>query len=147
MCIRDSLIGSLSSLGSAGKIMFIGSVFWHIGIIAMAFMEWFYPSIPLLILVGCAQSFSMVTMAMMILRYTSPEMRGRILGLRQLAVYGLPLGLLLSGYVAEDFGIFVALVLSGSAATQVLQTHSVTIEKAIGGVLLFLAVGLILRLW
>jgi hypothetical protein len=55
----------------------------------------------------------MVTMAMMILRYTSPEMRGRILGLRQLAVYGLPLGLLLSGYVAEDFGIFVALVLNG----------------------------------
>ena len=93
--------------------MFIGSVFWHIGIIAMAFMEWFYPSIPLLILVGSAQSFSMVTMAMMILRYTSPEMRGRIIGLRQLAVYGLPLGLLVSGYVAEDFGVFVALVMNG----------------------------------
>lgn len=106
-------IGSLPGLGSAGKIMFIGSVFWHIGIIAMAFMEWFYPSIPLLILVGSAQSFSMVTMAMMILRYTSPEMRGRIIGLRQLAVYGLPLGLLVSGYVAEDFGVFVALVMNG----------------------------------
>ena len=107
------LVGSLPSLGSAGKIMFIGSVFWHIGIIAMAFMEWFYPSIPLLIVVGCAQSFSMVTMAMMILRYTTPEMRGRILGLRQLAVYGLPVGLLLSGYVAEDFGVFVALLGNG----------------------------------
>ena len=79
----------------------------------MAFMEWFYPSIPLLIVVGCAQSFSMVTMAMMILRYTTPEMRGRILGLRQLAVYGLPVGLLLSGYVAEDFGVFMALLGNG----------------------------------
>ena len=52
-----------------------------------------------------------------------------------------------AGVIDALWYIFVALVLSGSAATQILQTHSVKIEKTIGGFLLFLAVGLILRTW
>ena len=39
--------------------------------------------------------------------------------------------------------VFVALVLSGTAVSEVLNKYSVAIEKAIGGLLLFLAVGLI----
>ena len=55
----------------------------------------------------------MVTMALMILKYTSREMRGRVLGLRQLAVYGLPLGLLLSGVMADKSGVSFALLVNG----------------------------------
>ncbi|MEC8891151.1 MAG: arabinose ABC transporter permease, partial [Chloroflexota bacterium] len=66
-----------------------------------------------LVLVGMSQSFAMVTMALMILKYTVPDMRGRVLGLRQLAVYGLPIGLLLSGYLAERNGVFSALIVNG----------------------------------
>ena len=84
-------IGSISGMGSAGRVMAVGSVLWHVGILVMAYMKWFYPALPVLVLVGMAQSFAMVTMAMMILKYTSTEMRGRVLGLRQLAVYGLSL--------------------------------------------------------
>ena len=50
---------------------------------------------------------------MMILKYTAIDMRGRVLGLRQLAVYGLPIGLLLSGYLAERNGVFSALIVNG----------------------------------
>ena len=106
-------IGSISGMGSAGRIMAVGSVLWHAGILVMAYMKWFYPALPVLVLVGMAQSFAMVTMAMMILKYTSIEMRGRVLGLRQLAVYGLPIGLLLSGYLAERNGVFSALIVNG----------------------------------
>jgi hypothetical protein len=56
----------------------------------------------------------MVTMAVMILQYTGYQMRGRVLGLRQLAVYGLPVGLLLSGFVADEIGVIWALVLNGT---------------------------------
>ena len=106
-------IGSISGMGSAGRVMAVGSVLWHVGILVMAYMKWFYPALPVLVLTGMSQAFAMVTMAMMILKYTATDMRGRVLGLRQLAVYGLPIGLLLSGYLAERNGVFSALIVNG----------------------------------
>jgi zinc transporter ZupT len=52
-------------------------------------------------------------MAMMLLKYTSAEMRGRVLGLRQLAVYGLPVGVLISGFIAENNDASLALIFNG----------------------------------
>ena len=76
-------------------------------------MQWFYISLPVLFFVGISQSFAMVTMAMMLLKYTSEEMRGRVLGLRQLAVYGLPVGVLISGFIAENADASLALIFNG----------------------------------
>ena len=67
-----------------------------------------------LALAGLAQSFTMVTMSMLLLSVTSPEIRGRVMGLRSLAVYGLPLGLLASGFLAEILGASLALVVNGA---------------------------------
>ncbi len=53
---------------------------------------------------GLVQSFCMVPMAVIILRLTAPAFRGRVMGVRMLAVYGLPLGLLLSGPLVEYAG-------------------------------------------
>jgi predicted MFS family arabinose efflux permease len=58
----------------------------------------------LLVLNGFAQSFCMVPMAVILLRTADPAYRGRVMGVRMLAVYGLPLGLLLSGPLIERFG-------------------------------------------
>lgn len=56
---------------------------------------------------GLVQSFCMVPMAVIILRVTAPAFRGRVMGVRMLAVYGLPLGLLLSGPLVEHAGFAV----------------------------------------
>jgi Na+/melibiose symporter-like transporter len=61
----------------------------------------------LLILIGVAQSFCMVPMAVILLRTADPAFRGRVMGVRMLAVYGLPLGLLLSGPLIEHVGFAV----------------------------------------
>ena len=107
------LIGYLSTMDRAGRAMVVGSIFWHIGILIMAYMQWFYVSLPVLFFVGISQSFAMVTMSMMLLKYTSAEMRGRVLGLRQLAVYGLPVGVLISGFIAENSDVSLALIFNG----------------------------------
>ncbi|MDC0035016.1 MFS transporter [Chloroflexi bacterium] len=107
------VIGYFSTMERAGKAMIIGSILWHIGILIMAYMQWFVISLPVLFFVGISQSFAMVTMAMMLLKYTSEEMRGRVLGLRQLAVYGLPIGVLISGFIAENTNVSVALTFNG----------------------------------
>ena len=93
--------------------MLIGSVAWHASIILVSQMRWFGPSVGMLLLIGVSQSFTMVTMSVVLLGATSPELRGRVMGLRSLAVYGLPIGLLVSGAVAERFGVPVAFLING----------------------------------
>jgi len=58
----------------------------------------------LLVVTGLVQSFCMVPMAVILLRTADPAFRGRVMGVRMLAVYGLPLGLLLSGPLIEHIG-------------------------------------------
>lgn len=98
-----------------GRTVMAASALWHVAIIVMAYMRWFTVSLPVLFFAGLAQGFAMITMTMMILTLTPAEMRGRVLGLRHLAVYGLPLGLFLSGFVAQRYGVSVALVVNGVA--------------------------------
>ena len=97
----------------ASRAMLIGAVLWHVGILIMAYTQWFYLSFPILVVIGVSQSFTMVTMAMLLIRYTSEEMLGRVMGLRQLAVYGLPVGLLISGFITETTNVALALVFNG----------------------------------
>ncbi len=43
---------------------------------------------------GFFQSFCMIPMAVLLLRVANPALRGRVMGVRMLAVYGMPIGLL-----------------------------------------------------
>ena len=110
-----ALLGSLwisyfSEMRRPSRLMVFGCIFWHVAIFSIAFSTYFYVSVSIVLLAGIFQSFSMVIMAMLILRYTSEDMRSRVLGVRQLAVYGLPLGLVISGFVSENFDLVAALI-------------------------------------
>ena len=107
------IIASFSGARVPGRTVMAASALWHVGVIVVAYVRSFTLSLPVLFFTGMAQAFSMIMMTMMILTLTRVEMRGRVLGLRQLAVYGLPLGLLFSGFVAQRYGVSVALVVNG----------------------------------
>src|SRR3546814_11211168 len=55
-------------------------------------------------LAGFMQSLCMVPMSVMLLRGASARLRGRVMGMRMLAVYGLPIGLLIAGPLIGRFG-------------------------------------------
>jgi hypothetical protein len=55
----------------------------------------------------------MITMSAVLLRTAEVEFRGRVMGVRMMAVYGLPMGLLLGGYLSERFGVQAALTALG----------------------------------
>lgn len=57
-----------------------------------------------LFVAGFVQSFCMIPMAVLLLRVTDAPFRGRVMGVRMLAVYGMPVGLLLSGPLIEHAG-------------------------------------------
>ena len=107
------VMGYFSNMKWVGILMVLGALLWHVGIFFIGFVSTLLVAIPLLYLIGIFQSFAMVTMAMLLMSYTSKEMLGRILGLRQLSVYGLPLGLLFSGSIADNFDVTWALYLNG----------------------------------
>ena len=47
--------------------------------------------------IGFAQSLAMISMGAVLLMVTAPAYRGRVMGVRMLAVYDMPLGLLAGG--------------------------------------------------
>jgi MFS family permease len=73
-----------------------------------------------LLLAGFAQNVAMIAMTAVLLANAGDGFRGRVMGVRMLAVYGLPLGLLASGFLIERIGY--PLTISASAGVGLLFT-------------------------
>lgn len=87
------------------RIMLGATLLWHVLMVGYAQIETATVGIPWLVLTGLVSSFSMVPMASCLMLAIPIEFRARIMGLRQLAVFGLPVGLLISGPLIEWIGI------------------------------------------
>ncbi|MGZ8212163.1 MAG: MFS transporter [Burkholderiales bacterium] len=104
-----ALVGSIALSRRSGTIrpartMIVFCVAWYLMLLVFAFMPTQATGILALLLVGCAQSLGMTPMQALLLRNSHERYRGRIMGLRMLAIYGLPVGLLLSGPLVARFG-------------------------------------------
>jgi MFS family permease len=67
-----------------------------------------------LILAGFVQNIAMISMTATLLAASGEGFRGRVMGVRTLAVYGLPLGLMASGFLIERIGYPLTISLSAS---------------------------------
>ncbi|MDB5809041.1 MAG: arabinose transporter permease [Betaproteobacteria bacterium] len=104
-----ALLGSLmmSRFGPAlpaARIVVIFSVVWYLMMFVFSHMETPSAGIMILMLGGFAQSFSQVPMAAILLRNADPQLRGRVMGIRMLAINGNIPGLLISGPLITNFG-------------------------------------------
>ena len=115
--IGSVFIGSFKKESSLGKILVIGTAIWHIGIIGLSQVTSLNITWPVLFFTGLGQSLCVVTMASMLITFTPGNMLGRIIGLRQLAVYALPMGLPIAGIMAELMSVQVALAVDGIFGT------------------------------
>jgi MFS family permease len=79
------------------KIMIVAAVIWHLLVLIFAQMQMFEAGVAMLMFCGFAQSITMVSHTVILLSASSPKYRGRIMGVRMLAIYSLPLGLLAAG--------------------------------------------------
>lgn len=92
-----------------GRLMLAGLVVWHLLVLLFAHAGGLATALGLLVLIGLAISTSMIPMSVVLMRETAGEYRGRVMGVRQLAVYALPLGLLAGGALIEWIGVRAAL--------------------------------------
>jgi len=104
-----ALAGSitLSRLGSRinpARAMMISCIAWYVLIVVFAHAPSLESGIVLMILGGFAQSFCIVPMSVVLLRVAEQQFRSRIMGIRIMAVYGVPVGLLCAGPLITRFG-------------------------------------------
>jgi sugar phosphate permease len=77
---------------------------WFIAILLFGQTRSMGVGLVLLFACGFVQSFCLTPLAAVMLRSSSDEMRGRVMGMRMLAIWGLPLGLLAAGPIIARFG-------------------------------------------
>ena len=91
-----------------GRYVLVGIIVWYALILVFAQQGTKLPGLCVLILIGLIHNTSMLAMSVTLLRTTPAQFRGRVLGVRKLAVYGLPTGLLGYGVLIEWVGFPVA---------------------------------------
>jgi predicted MFS family arabinose efflux permease len=103
-----ALLGSITVSLLAGRqpaqTMIASAAAWHLALLVFGLLQSPCWGVVLLILAGMAQSFCMVSLAVLLLRLSSARFRGRVMGVRMLAIYSLPLGLLAAGALVESLG-------------------------------------------
>jgi hypothetical protein len=87
-----------------GRMMIGYTLVWYGMLLAFVHVPGIVGGRISLVLAGFAQSLCMVPMAVMLLHGAGARFRGRVMGVRMLAIYGLPLGLLAAGGLIERFG-------------------------------------------
>ncbi len=103
-----SLVGSilLSLIGGirVARLMIGATVMWYAALLVFAQVGTVPAAIACLMLAGFAQSLTMISVAVILMRTASEHFRGRVMGVRMLAIYSLPLGLLAAGSLIDEVG-------------------------------------------
>jgi len=97
----------MSRIGHAvrpARTMIIFTAAWYLSL--MLFVQTTHPAtgIAFLILAGLSQGLSQIAMSTMLIRNSDEQFRGRIMGIRILAIYGNIPGLLLAGWLIQRIG-------------------------------------------
>ena len=114
-----SLVGSimLSVIGGVrvARLMIAATVIWYAMLLVFAHVRSVPAAIACLLLVGFSQSLCMISIAVILMRTASEHFRGRVMGVRMLVIYGLPLGLLAAGALIDEVGFAATATLYAAA--------------------------------
>jgi Na+/melibiose symporter-like transporter len=107
-----SVLGSLA-VGLTGRalrparMMIVFALGWYAALLVFVNLQSPFSGRLMLVVAGIAQALSLVPMSVLLLHSAGERFRGRVMGVRMLAVYGVPIGLLVAGWLIEQLG-FVA---------------------------------------
>ena len=104
-----ALLGSIGMVVTGGprhpeRSMIVYTAIWYALLLAFGYVTTMTAGIAVLIVTGIAQSIAMISMSASLLRAADGRFRGRVMGVRMLAVYGMPLGLMAAGALVERIG-------------------------------------------
>jgi Na+/melibiose symporter-like transporter len=88
----------------AARVMIVGGWLWYLLLLVFAHVPHRATGIAILVIAGFAQSISQVPMSAVLLRSSDDQFRGRVMGIRMLAIYGNMPGLLLAAPLIAHLG-------------------------------------------
>ena len=109
----------MSRIGHAvrpARTMIIFSAGWYVSLMLFVQTTHLAAGIAFLILAGLSQGVSLIAMTTMLIRNSNEQFRGRIMGIRMLAIYGNIPGLLLAGWLIQRIGYPLTATLYGLCA-------------------------------
>jgi MFS family permease len=86
------------------RVMIISSAGWYVMLLIFAHTGGLLGGTAFLMAAGFMQSLSMVSLSAILMRTADARFRGRVMGVRMLGIYGLPLGLLFAGILVGRIG-------------------------------------------
>ena len=103
-----SLAGSIAlSLVSGlriARLMIGATLAWYAMLLVFVEIRTLPVALACLVLAGMAQSLSMISANVILMRTASAHLRGRVMGVRMMVIYGLPVGLLAAGSLIDRIG-------------------------------------------
>jgi MFS family permease len=121
-----SLTGSilLSVVGGirVARLMIASVVLWYGTLLVFSQMQTLPTAIACLLLAGFSQSLAMISIAVILMRTSSEHFRGRVMGVRMLAIYSLPLGLMAAGALIDVIGFAATGTLYAAAGLALMLT-------------------------
>ncbi len=146
-----SLLGSIFismnrfSTGPA-RLMLLAALSWFLVNVLFGQVTQLSAGLVLLIAAGWCQSLCLTPLAGVMLRSSEPAYRGRVMGMRMLAIWGLPTGLMISGPLINHIGfsatvtiysvtgVCLALLIAWRWRQQLWSTHAPVNQGAAVGV-------------
>ncbi|MBL8384288.1 MAG: MFS transporter [Burkholderiales bacterium] len=125
------LLGSQRMPLPAGRTMLVAAVLWFACVIAVGQTTGFAAGLMLMAAAGLVHNFCLMPLAAVILRGAEPQLRGRVMGMRILAVWGLPLGLLAAGPAIESLGFAASATLYGVLGLALVLAIAVVWRRAL----------------
>ncbi len=98
------------------RMVIIFSASWLLSLMCFVNTTQQAMGIPFLLLAGLSQGLSQIAMATMLIRNCDPQYRGRLMGIRMLAIYGNIPGLLLAGWLIQRIGYPLTATIYGATA-------------------------------
>ena len=98
------MVLSLTGGIRVARLMIGAAVAWYAMLLAFAEIQTVPAAMACLMLAGFSQSLTMISIAVILMRSASEHFRGRVMGVRMMVIYGLPLGLLAAGSLIDLIG-------------------------------------------
>jgi predicted MFS family arabinose efflux permease len=102
--LAGSIILSLMGGVRVARLMIASTVLWYAVLLLFVQMQTVPTAIGCLVVAGFSQSLAMISIAVILMRTAAENFRGRVMGVRMMVIYGLPLGLMAAGSLIDAIG-------------------------------------------
>ncbi|CAN7240284.1 MFS transporter [Bradyrhizobium sp. LjRoot220] len=102
--LAGSIVLSLVHGIRVARLMIASTVLWYATLLLFVQMQTVPTAIVCLVIAGFSQSLAMISIAVILMRTSAENFRGRVMGVRMMVIYGLPFGLLAAGSLIDEIG-------------------------------------------